>query len=72
MKLNKTNKICIGVIILIVVIVVVLLVQNKDKLMRRNELVENFNSSEPSISNSNSNSNNLPSLDNIRAQLDKL
>jgi len=56
---------CIGVIILIVV--VVLVVQNKDKLVRRNDTVENFNSPEPSSSN-----NYVPSLDDIQKKLDEL
>ena len=39
--MNKNTKMCIGVIILIVI--VVLVVQNKDKLVRKNNVVESFN-----------------------------
>ena len=68
MRINKNTKMCIGVIILIVV--VVLVVQNKDKLVRRNDTVENFNS--PGPSNSNNSSNNQISLDDIQEQLEAL
>ena len=61
MKINKNTKMCIGVIILIVV--VVLVVQNKDKLVRKNNVVESFNAPESS--------NNI-SLDDIQLKLDEL
>ena len=64
--MDKNTKMCIGVIILIVI--VVLVVQNKDKLVRRNDTVENFNSPEPSSSNN----NYVPSLDDIQKKLDEL
>jgi hypothetical protein len=60
MKMNKNTKMCIGVIILIVI--VVLVVQNKDKLVRKNNVVESFNPKS---------SNNI-SLDDIQKKLDEL
>ena len=59
--MDKNTKMCIGAIILIVV--VVLVVQNKDKLVRKNNVVESFNSPESS--------NNI-SLDDIQKKLDEL
>ena len=59
--MDKNTKMCIGVIILIVI--VVLVVQNKDKLVRKNNVVESFNAPESS--------NNI-SLDDIQKKLDEL
>jgi len=61
MKIDKNTKMCIGVIILIVF--VVLVVKNKDKLVRKNNVVESFNAPESS--------NNI-SLDDIQKKLDEL
>ena len=58
--MDKNTKMCIGVIILIVI--VVLVVQNKDKLVRKNNVVESFNPKS---------SNNI-SLDDIQKKLDEL
>lgn len=59
--MDKNTKMCIGVIILIVI--VVLVVQNKDKLVRKNNVVESFNAHKSS--------NNI-SLDDIQKKLDEL
>ena len=59
--MDKNTKMCIGVIILIVI--VVLVVQNKDKLVRKNNVVESFNAPKSS--------NNI-SLDDIQKKLDEL
>ena len=60
MKIDKNAKMCIGVVILIVI--VMLVVKNKDKLVRRNNSVENFQA----------NKNKNISLDDIQKKIDEL
>ena len=57
--MNRNTKMCICVVILIVI--VVLVVKNKDKLVRRNNSVENFKDKNKNIS-----------LDNIQKKIDEL